>query len=524
MRNLFTGAPIYTLWDDQPLAEAMVVEDGIITAVGGRRELSSQFPGARKISLDSGSVIPAFNDCHSHILSAGLALTRADLRGCRNFAEIEIRLREWMDSGNREGWITGIGYDQDLLPAKRHISRYDLDRITPYRPIAVRHTSGHCTVVNSKALEIAGLTSQTLDPPDGRIIRDESGEPTGVLLERAWLLVERHIPAPNAEEIALAVRKICEVMARRGILSASDATTGRLSGLDTECRGYARALEQGAKVRMTLMPDYGQAATAGWLEDRRNASLPKPHPSLRLGAIKLYIDGALGPRTAALKKPYADGSASTVLIYPPEEFNRRVLTAHKGGWQVAVHAIGDLAVELCLRAFENAQGAFPRPDARHRVEHCFLTDGTMVRDMVRLGILAVVQPEFIYHLAHYYRPALGDRTDRGMPCRTWLEAGVKVAFSSDQPVVPGDPIVGWRTAVGRRHKTGFTVAPEEGLDPLTALKCFTAGSAWAIFDDGAGILAPGKRAEFAVLSHSPEKILDEDMKVVTTSASFIRGG
>ncbi len=518
MQTLFTGAPVHTLWDEKPRVEAMVVEDGIITAVGERRELSRQFPGARRIALDGGSVIPAFNDCHSHILSAGLALTRADLRGCRDSAEIEARLREWMESGNREGWVMGIGYDQDLLPAKRHISRYDLDRITRTRPIAVRHTSGHCTVVNSKALEMTGLNSQTPDPPAGRIVRDDSGQPTGVLLERAWLLVERHIPPPDVEEIALAVRKICEVMARRGILSASDATTGRLSGLETECRGYARALERGAKVRMTLMPHYDQAAAIGWLEGRRNAVLPQPHPGLRLGAIKLYIDGALGPRTAALKEPYADASVSTVMIYPPEEFNRRVLTAHRGGWQVAVHAIGDLAVELCIRAFENAQGAFPRSDARHRVEHCFLTDGTMVRDMIRLGILAVVQPEFIYHLAHYYRPALGDRTDRGMPCRTWLEAGVKVAFSSDQPVVPGDPIVGWRTAVSRKHKTGFTVAPEEGLDPLTALKCFTAGSAWAILDEGAGILAPGKRAEFVVLSHPPEKILEEDMKVVTTSA------
>jgi predicted amidohydrolase YtcJ len=141
----------------------------------------------------------------------------------------------------------------------------------------------------------------------------------------------------------------------------------------------------------------------------------------------------------------------------------------------------------------------------------------MVRDMIRLGILAVVQPEFIHHLAHYYRPALGDRTDRGMPIRTWLEAGVAVAFSSDQPVVPGDPIVGWRTAVNRKHKTGFTVAPEEGLDPLTALKCFTAGSAYAVFDDTVGVLAPGKKADFVVLSHLPEKILEEEMKVVTSS-------
>ena len=517
MPTLFTGAPIYTLRDEKPLVEAMVVENGLVAAVGERRELSIQFPGAKKNSLDGAAVIPAFNDCHAHILSAGLALTRPDLRGCRNFAEIETRLRGWMDKENQAGWIFGISYDQDLLPGKRHITRYDLDRIAWHRPIAIRHTSGHCTVVNSKALDLAGLTPQTPDPAGGRIVRDESGEPTGVLLERAWSLVEKHIPPPDEREIAYAVRKICEVMIRRGILSASDATTGRLSGLETECRGYARALEQGAKVRMTLMLDYDQAAGAGWLEDRRKVSLPLGHPDLRLGPIKLYLDGALGPRTAALKEPYADGSASTILIYPPEEFNRRVLEAHRGGWQIGVHAIGDLAVELCIRAFEKAQEAFPRPDPRHRIEHCFLTDAAMVRDMVRLGILAVVQPEFIHHLAHYYRPALGDRTDRGMPVRTWLRAGVAVAFSSDQPVVPGDPIVGWRTAVNRKHKTGFTVAPEEGLDPITALKCFTAGSAYAAFDDTVGVLAPGKKADFVVLSHLPEKILEEDMKVITSS-------
>jgi len=520
MRFLFYGVPIYTLWPPKPRAEALAVENGVIAAVGEKKELAAQFPGAKKVSLEGGAVIPAFNDSHAHILSSGIALTRADLRGCSSFAEMGTRLRDWIAKGNQKGWVFGIGYDQNLLPERKHVTRHDLDRISQERPVAVRHTSGHCTVVNCRALELAGVTAQTPDPPDGRIERDESGDPTGVLLERAWLLVERHIPPLSVEEIAQAVRRIAEVMARRGILSASDATTGRYSGIEKEWRGFARALEEGAKVRMTLMPDYDQVEKSGWLSDRRQAVVPRGHPDLRLGALKLYIDGALGPRTAALKEPYADGSQSTVLIYPPEEFNRRVLAAHRGGWQIGVHAIGDLAVELTVQAYEKAQTALPRPDPRHRVEHCFLTDGEIVRKMVRLGIIAAVQPEFLYHLSHYYRPALGDRTDRGMPIRTWLQAGVAVAFSSDQPVVPGDPIVGWRAAVNRKHKTGFAVAPEEGLDPLTALKCFTVGSAYAIFDEAVGTLSPGKKADFAVLSHPPEKIAEEDMRVLTTSASL----
>jgi len=521
MQVLFYGVPIYTLWNKKPMAEAMIIDHGNISAVGDKQDLAAQFPGAKKVSLDGGAVIPAFNDSHAHILSSGLALTRADLRGCQSFVEIETRLKEWIAGGNQKGWVFGIGYDQNLLPEGKHITRHDLDRVSRERPVAVRHTSGHCTVVNSQALELAGVTAQTPDPPDGRIVRDESGEPTGVFLERAWLLVERHIPPLSVDEIAQAVRRICEVMARRGILSASDATTGRYCGIENEWRGFARALEQGAKVRMTLMPDYDQVVKAGWLDNRQKVIVPQDHPELRLGAIKLYIDGALGPRTAALKEPYADGSKSTVLIYPPEEFNRRVLAAHRGGWQIGVHAIGDLAVEMTVQAYEKAQTAFPRADPRHRVEHCFLTDGEMVRKMAKFGIIAAVQPEFLYHLSHYYRSALGDRTDQGMPIRTWLQAGVAVAFSSDQPVVPGDPIIGWRAAVDRKHKTGFTVAPEEGLDPLTALKCFTVGSAHAIFDEAVGSLAPGKRADFVVLSHSPEKIAEEDMKVLTSSALLL---
>ena len=518
MQVLFYGAPIYTLWDKKPMAEAMIVDKGNISAVGDKQDLAAQFPGAKKVSLDGGAVIPAFNDCHAHILSSGLALTRADLRGCQSFVEMETRLRDWIAKGDQKGWVFGIGYDQNLLPEGKHITRYDLDRVSRERPVAVRHTSGHCTVVNSKALELAGVTAQTPDPPDGRIVKDESGEPMGVLLERAWLLVERHIPPLSVNEIAQAIRRICEVMARRGILSASDATTGRYCGIENEWRGFAQALEQGAKVRMTLMPDYDQVVKAGWLRNRQNVVVPQTHPNLRLGAIKLYIDGALGPRTAALKEPYADGSKNTILIYPPEEFNRRVLAAHRGGWQIGVHAIGDLAVELTVQVYEKVQTAFPRPGPRHRVEHCFLTDGEMVRKMAKFGIIAAVQPEFLYHLSHYYRLALGDRADRGMPIRTWLQAGVAVAFSSDQPVVPGDPIIGWRAAVNRKHKTGFAVASEEGLDPLEALKCFTLGSAHAVFDEAVGSLAPGKKSDFVVLSHPPEKIAEADMKVLTSSA------
>ena len=517
MQILFEGVLIYTFWDELPRAEALVVEDGMIRAVGSRKAMGLQFPAAKRITLDGKAMVPAFNDAHCHILAVGLDLIKLDLRGCRSLAEIQTSLQTWAQEKEGGGWILGVGYDQNLLPNASHITRYDLDRMVPRRPILLRHCSGHCSVVNSMALELSGINSQTPNPVGGLILRDETGEPTGVLLEQAAELVRKKIPPPTLEEMTSSIRIAADRMARMGILSASDAWTGKLFGLEVEWRAYAQALELGAPLRMTLMPEYNQAADALWL-NRSEVRPPASHPNLRLGAIKLFLDGAIMPRTAALKKPYEDGSVTQVMIYHPEEFIKRVITAHRGGWQVAVHAIGDMAVELVIEAYARAQEAMPRPDTRHRIEHCTVVSDEMIQRMAQLGIVVVAQPEFIHYWDHGFISALGQRSQRCKPFRSWIKAGVKVAFGSDQPVVPGDPIIGWREAVTRRHKGGVVVGQEECLDPLTALRCFTAGSAYAVCDQAVGILAPGKKADFIVLSHLPEHIAEADMKVVASSA------
>jgi predicted amidohydrolase YtcJ len=523
MLILYEGVPIYTLWDRSPRAEALVVRDGVICAVGSRREMIAQFPGAKRMAIEGGALVPAFNDAHCHILSTGLDLTKANLRDCRALAEIQATLQSWNEEKINEGWILGVGYDHNLLPNACHISRYDLDEVAPGRPIFLRHSSGHCAVVNSKALDLSGVTSQTPDPMGGLILRDEGGEPTGVLLElNAIELVEKNLPPPTLDEMTSAILKAADRMARMGILSASDAWTGKLSGLEAEWQAYAKALERGAPVHVTLMPDYKQATDAGWLN--RDAMIPPAHhPNLRVGAIKLFLDGAITPRTAALKKPYEDGSVTPVMVYPSEEFMEMVITAHLGGWQLAVHAIGDKAVELVIQAYSRAQEVMPRPNARHRIEHCTVVSDEMIKQMAQLGIVVVTQPEFIHYWDHGIVSALGERSKRCMPFRSWVEAGVVVGFGSDQPVVPGDPVIGWREAVTRMHRAGLVVGSEERLDPLTALKCFTIGSSYAIFDQSVGCLAPGKRSDFIVLSHLPEEIAEADMKVLASSCFLMPG-
>ncbi|CUU11462.1 hypothetical protein GBSOP10_111617 [Armatimonadetes bacterium GBS] len=521
------GAPIYTFWDECPIAEAMVVQEGRIVAVGSRADLSARYPEARKWVADGGAITPAFNDCHMHILPLGIDLGKADLRGCTSVQEIQQRLRDWMDANPNAEWVLGRAYDQNLLPGGRHMTRHDLDAICPDRPVYINHVSKHGALVNTRALQIAGITRETPDPPDGVIVRDESGEPTGVLLESAASLVSKHMPKPSRAELVQAVHRAAQDLARRGILCASDASTG-WHDLEAEVAAYAQALEEGAPVRMTLMPLYNAAKRAGWLDHSEQAGEatgfspqpPSPHPNLRWGAVKLFADGAFTTRTAALRQPYADTPTTGVLMYEPEELIERILTVHRGGWQCAVHAIGDRAIELVLEGYRRALEETPRPHHRHRIEHAMLMADDLMDTMQALGVVVVPQPEFLWWLTRAYLAGLGERAYALMPFRIWVQRGVPVGFSSDQPVVPGDPILGWRAAVTRTSRDGTCLMPEEGLDPLTALRLFTIGAAYATFDNEVGTLAPGMQARFMVLSHPPEQIADADMQVIATSADL----
>ena len=527
--HLIYGAPIYTFWSELPIAEAMVIREGRILAVGSKEDLAARYPDAKRVVVDGKAIVPAFNDCHMHILPLGIDLGKADLRGCTSVAEIQQRLRAWMEANPDAAWVLGRAYDQNLLPEGKHLTRHELDAVCAEKPIYLNHVSKHGAAVNTLALRIAGITRDTPDPDDGVILRDEDGEPTGILLESAASLVSKHIPKPSGAELVQAVHRACEDLARRGILAASDASTG-WHDLEAEVAAYAQALEEGAPVRMTLMPLFSAAQRAGWLERTEQSGEatgfsphpPTPHPDLRWGAVKLFADGAFTTRTAALRQPYADTPTTGVLMYEPEELMERILTVHRAGWQCAVHAIGDYAIALVLRGYRRALEAYPRPHHRHRIEHAMLMADDLMAEMQALGVVVVPQPEFLWWLTTAYLKGLGERALSLMPFRSWLQAGVAMGFSSDQPVVPGDPIIGWRAAVTRTSRDGTCLNPEEGLDPLTALQMFTVGAAYATADEAVGILAPGKQARFIALSHLPEQIADAEMQVIATSRELLQ--
>jgi len=518
--QLLSGVTIYTMDDSQPMARAMVWRDERILAIGDSDDLGARYPSARRLDGAGLWVLPGFNDCHCHILAYGLDLSAANLspEHAPDVPSLVQRLREWARANPDAPWVMGSFYDQNRMAERRHPTRTDLDRVSTEKPVFIEHTSKHGGVANSTALRLAGMTRETPDPPGGTIERDERGEPTGVLLESAVELVTRHQPPLSHIQRVRAIHLAAKAMTEKGITAAADASTG-WTDLQAEVSAYAQAVNEGAPLRITLMMLVSALRKDGkWTrpEEVRSGS-----NGVRTGIAKLFADGALSTRTAALKEPFVDTGTTGMLLHSEEELREMVLGAHGAGWQIAAHAIGDRAIDVVLGLYEQALAALPRPDARHRVEHCMLLDTDLIARLRALNAVAVLQPEFVAHLGDAYRYGLGEeRAGRLNRVASLLQAGVPVAFSSDCPVVPGDPLAGVRSAMERKTPAGAVLNEFERVDALTAIRLYTRGSAYAVRDENeTGSLAPGKRADFVLLSRDPSATpMDEweDLRVVAT--------
>jgi predicted amidohydrolase YtcJ len=406
-------------------------------------------------------------------------------------------------------WIIGRGYDQNTLAEGRHPTRADLDQVGGGRPVVLRHTSGHALTANSRALELAGITASTKTPDGGDIERDEHGEPTGVLKESAMDLLEDAVPAPSRQEGAEAIVRAMDVMASQGITSASDAATGSGASIDAELSMYRAAMDSGRLAgRITLMPQVAYVAPPGSdeIHGPGDFDLGGRPDWLQIGPVKIFSDGAITTRTAALCDPYADSADNRgILIWEPEVLENLIVRSHSAGWQIATHAIGDRAIELVLDCYEKALQAAPRGDHRHRIEHCMLLPPALATRMQQLGVVPVVQPGFIGRLGDAYISALGmERASQLMPMERFDWLGITPAFSSDRPVIPGAPLKGIRSAMQRMTPSGVTLGREHAISALEGIRHYTTGSAYATrTEDRKGRLTRGMLADFTVLSHDP---------------------
>ncbi|MFN3685111.1 MAG: amidohydrolase [Fimbriimonadaceae bacterium] len=448
-------------------------------------------PGARAVDLRGAPLRPKFVDPHAHVLPMGLDLVRPSVAGCASREEILDRLRDALNLVARGDWLVAAGYDPNRLSESESLSLDDLDRLSTDVPIVLRHVSGHGSLVNSAVLRIAGIDDQTPDPPGGRIGRRADGRPNGWLLERAQEALRKVAPKEDVETMARAVLRACQKLSEMGIGTVADMMTGYYD-LRRELRAYALAARRGCPVRLRLYLQwsavFGPKARHGWEEDLVDADPSR----CRVAGIKVFADGALGARTAAIRGAYLGDPTppsgwSGVLTYRPARLREMVRRAHEAGWSVAIHAIGDHALDLAMQALRETG-----EPSRHRIEHAMIADERQIGELARLGCRVCVQPEFLADFAEAYAQSLGpERMARLNPLGSMHRAGVRLCLGSDRPICKGDPEDYVRLATHR--PPGFD--PEERLDPRTAYAAATKEAAAALGDADLGSLEPGSWAD-----------------------------
>ena len=478
----------------------------------------------RTIDVAGATVLPGFIDAHNHLILLGHWLGQVDctsgtVGAIPAIVDAFARRARSVPVGQ---WIEGRGYDDARLAERRHPTAVDLDAASLDHPIQLHHVSGHMSVVNSRGLELAGISRDTPDPVGGRIGRDPTtGLPTGLLQEQAQTLVP--VPFTPQEPAALldALRSGGAAYHAAGVTSSHEAgifSPPELGAFQTAWREGWLAQRTYLMFRIDFVPWIEEMGLRGGFGDHR----------LRFGAIKLVSDGSLIGRTAAVSEPYLerDGSATTgLLTIPPDELHDLIWRGHRLGWQMAIHAIGDRAIEVVLDGFDAASARLPRPDSRHRIEHCGVLRPDLIQRIARSGVVPVSQPPFITEFGDGFLEHLGPaRSQLTYPLRSFVVAGVPVAGSSDSPVSSYQPLVGIQAAVTERTADGVEFAPGERLTAEEAIRMYTVNGAYASFDEGdKGTIEHGKLADLVVLGQDPRAVEPETIASIPILATIVGG-
>lgn len=523
---LFYNGVIHTMDRKYPNPDIVVVDEstGRVRSVG-RLDTRSTMPPLTRVDLAGRTLIPGFNDAHVHIWKLGLLLTvQVDARrtAAPDISALISCFRERAQTSASGTWLTGRGYNEVDLPEKRHPTRYDLDQATADHPIALTRTCGHMIVANSLALQLAGITSETPDPPGGVIVRDADGEPTGLLQETAMGLITQVTPPYDDATMTRAIHAAFAHQIRLGITSATDPLLA-----PEHLRVYRQLDAEGSlPIRVNGLPI--RRPDGG----KETYPLPEMHEAdfLRVDTVKFFADGGLSGATAAISEAYKVTGEKGVLRFNTGELAELMWEAHDAGFRIATHAIGDVALDQVIGIYETLHAR--KPGLRHRVEHLGLPNGEHLRRLKAIDAIAVPQTIFLAALGSAFRRYLPDDfLPRCYPVRAMLDAGLSVALSSDAPVVSDDnPLFGMKAAIDRFDSSGEAIAPEQAITPYEALFAYTMGGAIASGDSAnRGSITPGKWADFVILSGdplreaaiSPERLLDIQVEQVYLGGRLI---
>ena len=499
---------LWTVNDKQPEAEAVAVLGNRIVAVGASKTLRKLIgPQTRVLDLQGRRVVPGFNDAHVHFFNGGAGLASVQLRDAKSPQEFAHRLAAFAAKTPQGRWVLEGNWDHENWSPAKLPTRQLIDAVTPNHPVFVQRLDGHMALANSVALQLAGITKQTPDPPGGLIVRDEAGEPTGVLKDAAMNAVYKVIPEPNAEEVTEAVKAAMRYAAENGVTSVQD-----MSASSDVLRVYQQLL---ARDELTVRI-YGHQPLSQWLRLAIvGVRAAFGSDKLKIGGLKGFADGSLGSTTAWFFAPYLDapntsGLASGELV-DETAMQAKIVNADRAGLQVAVHAIGDKANQRILAMFAEAAKQNGPRDRRFRIEHAQHLRPAEIKAFAAQKVIASMQPYHAIDDGRWAENRIGaERAQGTYAFRALLDAGAILAFGSDWFVAPMEPLMGIYAAVTRRTLDGKRPAgwvPEQKITVAEAIRAYTLGSAYASFDETRkGSIEVGKLADFAVLSNDILKL------------------
>jgi predicted amidohydrolase YtcJ len=495
------GGPIYTLQSTGgnhtqylPPVEALRIRDGLVAFVGTLADARSDARNARMIDLGGAAAFPGFTDSHVHLTGVGMAAMLLDLVGVESIAAMQTRLRAYAQE-HPQAPIIGRGWIETHWPERRFPTRADLDAVVNDRPVVLERIDGHAVVANSAALALARIDDGTPDPAGGRIERDASRAATGMLIDNAASLVQSALPPPTLETQREALRQAAQLYASRGWTGI-----GNMSTTAQELTFFRELAASGAMpLRANLYMQPANAEAARGARDEGN---------VRVRGVKLYMDGALGSRGAALLAPYSDmPSTSGLLVTPIEEVREHLQHAREGGYQAATHAIGDRANRLVLDAYRDLFADAPDAlrAARWRIEHAQVIALDDIPRFGAMGVIASMQPSHAISDLYFAPARLGAaRLAGAYAWRALLSSGATIAAGSDAPVEKGDPLIEFYAAA-YRHDLQGNAGPDwhldQAVDRQQALNMLTWAPAYAALEDQErGTLHVGKRADISAFS------------------------
>ncbi len=518
----FINGKIFTSNPEQPYANAMIVRDGKIVWIGEQSDLENIEGDC--VDLSGNRVLPGFIDAHLHPLWLANASTQIACTPplVNSIADLIEQIRNLSTSNKSDKWIEGWGYDEGKLSEGRAPARWDLDEATTDIPIFITRTCTHIAVVNSKALELAGITKNTPDPQGGKIDRDSNGEPTGILRENAKDLVQRMLPAKSLEENAESLAQLSTMLFAHGITAITDlmSKSKPIDYFDI----YHAAIKKGLKQRTVLYYLW---------EDLKEQPILGPDKikrenQIHIGGIKLFSDGSISGKTAWVNPPFLDEEENYgIQMTTKEELLAAAKAAEQNSIQLVVHAMGEQAIDLIVDTFYGKKGwLIDGPSIR--IEHAAMPTSRAIQRAAETGIAFVTQPIFVFAEIESYLKNLGsERTKQTYPIRSMLKSGIKVAFSSDAPATawadPVNPFVGIMSFVTRLAYDGSDTGQDQRVDLTTAIMLYTKAAQEITRIPHIGQLSIGNHADFIVLEQDIFEMNLEKINTVLVKQTYMGG-